>query len=101
MTQPEALKTLLESVATGEISTTHALEKLKYLTFEPVEDEQHGQEWQYQYEVCSGQSLTNCRQVCVAKSQPQKQGTDTDSERESVAALHSRDSRYWAIGCRV
>ncbi len=38
MTQPEALKTLLEAVATGEISTTHALEKLKYLTFEPVED---------------------------------------------------------------
>lgn len=38
MTQPEDLKTLLEAVAAGKVSTNHALEKLKYLAFEPVED---------------------------------------------------------------
>lgn len=38
MTQPEALKSLLEAVAAGQISTIDALEKLKHLTFEPVED---------------------------------------------------------------
>lgn len=38
MTQPQALKILLESVAAGNISPIHALEKLKHLSFEPVED---------------------------------------------------------------
>ena len=38
MTQPEAIKILLEAVAAGNVSTANALEKLKHLTFEPVED---------------------------------------------------------------
>ena len=38
MTQPEAIKNLLEAVASGNLSTTNALEKLKHLSFEPVED---------------------------------------------------------------
>ncbi len=36
MTQPEALKTLLNSVSQGQVSPDDALEKLKYLTYEPV-----------------------------------------------------------------
>jgi hypothetical protein len=36
MTQPEALRSLLESVAAGRVSPTVALDKLKYLTYEPV-----------------------------------------------------------------
>ncbi|MGL5083217.1 MAG: nickel pincer cofactor biosynthesis protein LarB [Microcoleaceae cyanobacterium] len=35
---PDALKALLQSVASGQLSLTSALEKLKYMTFEPVED---------------------------------------------------------------
>ncbi len=35
---PEALQFLLESVAQGKISPQSALEKLKYLSFEPIED---------------------------------------------------------------
>ena len=38
MTQPEALQLLLNSVATGEVTPEIALQKLKYLTFEPIED---------------------------------------------------------------
>ena len=38
MTQPEALKLLLEAVATGEIGPAAAQEKLKHFTFEPIED---------------------------------------------------------------
>ncbi|MDJ0688693.1 MAG: nickel pincer cofactor biosynthesis protein LarB [Xenococcaceae cyanobacterium MO_188.B32] len=38
MTQPEAIKILLEAVAAGNISPIHALEKLKHITFESVED---------------------------------------------------------------
>lgn len=38
MTQAQALKILLESVAAGNISPLNALEKLKHLSFEPVED---------------------------------------------------------------
>ncbi len=38
MTQPEAIKLLLESVAAGDISSSVALEKLKHLAFEPVAD---------------------------------------------------------------
>ncbi|MEY3870613.1 MAG: putative circadian phase modifier CpmA-like protein [Cyanobacteriota bacterium] len=38
MTQPEALQNLLNAVATGDISPENALEKLKYLDFEPVGD---------------------------------------------------------------
>ena len=38
MTQPEALKLLLEAIACGEISPATALEKLKHFSFEPVED---------------------------------------------------------------
>ena len=38
MTQAQALKILLESVAAGNVSPVHALEKLKHLSFEPVED---------------------------------------------------------------
>lgn len=38
MTQPEALKRLLSAVAHGEISTDDALDKLKYLSYEPVQD---------------------------------------------------------------
>ena len=36
MTQPEALRSLLESVADGKVSPTVALDKLKHLTYEPV-----------------------------------------------------------------
>jgi hypothetical protein len=36
MTQPEALKNLLEAVASGQIEPTTALEKLKHFSFEPV-----------------------------------------------------------------
>jgi hypothetical protein len=36
MTQPQALKTLLEAVAVGQIDPTTALEKLKHFSFEPV-----------------------------------------------------------------
>ncbi|MBW4522738.1 MAG: nickel pincer cofactor biosynthesis protein LarB [Scytolyngbya sp. HA4215-MV1] len=38
MTQPEVIKSLLNAVAIGEVSPEAALDKLKYLTFEPVED---------------------------------------------------------------
>lgn len=41
MTQPEALQFLLEAVATGEITPTAALEKLKHFAFEPVGDFAH------------------------------------------------------------
>lgn len=38
MSQPEALQSLLEAVATGKISPDVALEKLKHFAFEPVGD---------------------------------------------------------------
>lgn len=38
MTQPEALRSLLSAVAQGAISPDLALEKLKYLNYEPVAD---------------------------------------------------------------
>lgn len=38
MTQPEALKSLLESVAAGEVNPDVALEKLKHFAYEPVGD---------------------------------------------------------------
>ncbi|NET90152.1 MAG: nickel pincer cofactor biosynthesis protein LarB [Kamptonema sp. SIO1D9] len=38
MTQPEAIKLLLEAVAAGGVSPEDAQEKLKYLAFEPVGD---------------------------------------------------------------
>ena len=38
MTQPEVLKNLLNAIATGDISPETALEKLKHLPFEPLED---------------------------------------------------------------
>ncbi|MBE9125674.1 MULTISPECIES: nickel pincer cofactor biosynthesis protein LarB [unclassified Coleofasciculus] len=38
MTQPEVLQSLLEAVATGQISPDTALEKLKHFAFEPVGD---------------------------------------------------------------
>ncbi|MEM1368294.1 MAG: nickel pincer cofactor biosynthesis protein LarB [Cyanobacteria bacterium P01_H01_bin.15] len=38
MSQPEALRSLLEAVAAGQVAPTAALEKLKYLNYEPVED---------------------------------------------------------------
>jgi hypothetical protein len=36
MTQPEALQSLLEAVAAGNLSPTDALDKLKHFTYEPV-----------------------------------------------------------------
>jgi pyridinium-3,5-biscarboxylic acid mononucleotide synthase len=38
VTQPEALKSLLQALAAGEISPDTALEKLKYFAYEPVAD---------------------------------------------------------------
>lgn len=38
MSHPEALRSLLESVAKGEINPDIALDKLKHLSFEPIED---------------------------------------------------------------
>ena len=38
MNQPQAIKSLLESVATGEITPAVALDKLKHFTFESVND---------------------------------------------------------------
>ena len=38
MNQPEDLKILLNAVATGNLSPTTALERLKHFSFEPVED---------------------------------------------------------------
>ncbi len=38
MTEPEALRALLESVAQGKISTESALNQLKYFDFEPVDE---------------------------------------------------------------
>lgn len=38
MTQPEALRQLLDAVAQGQISSETAFDKLRYLEFEPVED---------------------------------------------------------------
>lgn len=38
MTQPQAIKSLLESVAAGEITPAVALDKLKHFTFESVSD---------------------------------------------------------------
>lgn len=38
VTQPEALKTLLNAVALGKVSPDDALEKLKHLDYEPVGD---------------------------------------------------------------
>ena len=41
MTQPEAIRHLLNAVAHGEVSPDRALDKLKYLTYEPVDDFAH------------------------------------------------------------
>ena len=38
MSQPEAIKVLLEQIAAGKVTPEIAYNKLKYLTFEPVED---------------------------------------------------------------
>jgi NCAIR mutase (PurE)-related protein len=38
VTQPEAIRLLLQAVAQGEVSPDSALEKLKHFDFEPVED---------------------------------------------------------------
>ncbi len=38
MTQPEELKNLLEAVARGDIDPSIALEKLKYISYEPIQD---------------------------------------------------------------
>lgn len=38
MSSPEALRSLLQSVARGEIHPDSALDKLKHLSFEPIED---------------------------------------------------------------
>jgi NCAIR mutase (PurE)-related protein len=38
VTQPEALRTLLAAVAQGKVSPDAALEQLKYLEFEPIDD---------------------------------------------------------------
>jgi NCAIR mutase (PurE)-related protein len=38
MSHPEALRSLLESVARGEINPDIALDRLKHLSFEPIED---------------------------------------------------------------
>ncbi|HEY9880723.1 MAG TPA: nickel pincer cofactor biosynthesis protein LarB [Leptolyngbyaceae cyanobacterium] len=38
MTQPDALRSLLDAVAGGQLSPDQAFQKLKYLDFEPVED---------------------------------------------------------------
>ena len=38
MTQPEALRQLLEAIARNQVSPEAAFEKLKYLEFEPVDD---------------------------------------------------------------
>jgi NCAIR mutase (PurE)-related protein len=38
VTQPEALKSLLQSVAAGEVNPDVALEKLKHFAYEPVGD---------------------------------------------------------------
>lgn len=38
MTQPEALRSLLNAVAQGDVAPEAALDKLKYLGYEPVED---------------------------------------------------------------
>lgn len=38
MTQPEALRSLLEAVAAGEVNPAAALDKLKHFTYEPVGD---------------------------------------------------------------
>ena len=36
--QPEALKSLLTAIAAGQVSPEDALDKLKYLTYEPIEE---------------------------------------------------------------
>jgi len=41
VTQPEAIRHLLNAVAHGEVSPDRALDKLKYLTYEPVDDFAH------------------------------------------------------------
>lgn len=38
MTQPEALQNLLQAIANGEISPETALEKIKHLPFEPIDE---------------------------------------------------------------
>ncbi|MDV2999549.1 MAG: Pyridinium-3,5-biscarboxylic acid mononucleotide synthase [Chroococcopsis gigantea SAG 12.99] len=38
MTQPEELRHLLEAVARGDINPDSAMDKLKYLSYEPIED---------------------------------------------------------------
>lgn len=38
MTQPDAIRHLLNAVAQGDVSPDTALQKLKYLTYEPVDD---------------------------------------------------------------
>lgn len=38
MTQPEALQNLLQAIANGEISPENALDKLKHLPFEPIDE---------------------------------------------------------------
>jgi len=41
VTQPDAIRHLLNAVAQGEVSPDRALDKLKYLTYEPVDDFAH------------------------------------------------------------
>lgn len=38
VTQPDAIRHLLNAVAQGDVSPDYALDKLKYLTYEPVDD---------------------------------------------------------------
>ncbi len=38
MTQPDAIRSLLDAVSRGQISPADALDQLKYLDFEPIED---------------------------------------------------------------
>jgi NCAIR mutase (PurE)-related protein len=41
VTQPDVIRDLLNAVAQGEVSPDRALDKLKYLTYEPVDDFAH------------------------------------------------------------
>ncbi|HHP7229776.1 MAG TPA: nickel pincer cofactor biosynthesis protein LarB [Xenococcaceae cyanobacterium] len=72
MTQPEAIKLLLEAVATGEISTAVALAKLKHLAFEPVGDfakiDRHRQLRTGFPEVIWGQDKTPSQIVQIMKA---------------------------------
>ena len=97
MNQPEAIKILLEAVAAGNISSTVALEKLKHLAFEPVEDfakiDHHRQLRTGFPEVIWGQDKTPDQIVKIMKAM--------EANDSIVMATRIEPEIYREIECRL